>query len=66
MDCLGIAEKYNVESPERTNYMLEAIAHSMLGGLRDALDYAAKHANQPEPGSPLYPGPQFEEDVDRP
>jgi hypothetical protein len=44
----------------------KAIAHALLGGLRDGLDYAARQATFPEVGSPLLPGPAFEEDVDRP
>lgn len=55
-----------VDSNLRTNDLLEAIAHALLGGLRDGLDYAAKQADRVEPGSPIYPGPEFEEDTTRP
>jgi hypothetical protein len=66
MDSIISAEKFRPESMERTNCLLSAIAHAMLGGLRDGLDYAARQANKPEPGSPISPGPRFEEDEDRP
>jgi hypothetical protein len=59
-------EEVNSGTSERTNLLLEAIAHALLGGLRDGLDYAARQANKPEPGSPISPGPRFEEDEDRP
>jgi hypothetical protein len=57
----------NIEDPNlRIAILLESIAHALLGGLRDGLDYAARQANKPEPGSPISPGPLFEEDEDRP
>lgn len=66
MGALVQAEKAPTESLTRMNYLLQAIADAMLGGLRDGLDYAAKQADRVEPDSPIYPGPEFEEDTTRP
>lgn len=59
-------------SAAQTNVLLEALAHVMLGGLRDALDYSARQARREldeevkKQQETLYPGPAFEEDMDRP
>lgn len=62
MECLVRAEKQDPDSQARTNYLLEAIAHAMLGGLRDGLDYISRNSTPP----PVPSGPLFEEDDDRP
>lgn len=36
--------EYGLDSPHRTNLILTALTHAMLGGLRDGLNYAAKVA----------------------
>lgn len=66
LQCLSQSLDYPKGSSERTNELLNAIAHVLMGGLRDGLDYAAKQADRVEPGSPIYPGPEFEEDTTRP
>jgi len=64
---LATAGNYGLDSPHRTNLILSALTHTMLGGLRDGLDYtakvAAREASAENAGE--YTPPVFEED-DRP
>jgi hypothetical protein len=65
------AGNYGLDSPHRTNLILSALTHAMLGGLRDGLNYTAKVAAQEAAREASirnegeYTPPVFEED-DRP
>lgn len=59
-----ISGSTNVGDPMmRTAILIEALTQAMLGGLRDGLDYSARHPSSPAvaPSPPL-----FEEDDSRP
>jgi hypothetical protein len=62
----ALSEAHTLGIGTSTEALLAALAHAMLGGLRDGLDYAATKAVRVEPGSPIYDGPEFEEDDQRP
>ena len=65
--AMGLLAKSNGLLPGQTEQipiLLEAIAHALLGGLRDGLDYAARKVPPTSGGG--YAAPLFEEDDDRP
>jgi hypothetical protein len=71
--AMGLLAKRTVLLPSHSDQipiLLEAIAHALLGGLRDGLDYAARQAGKVPPtsggGGGGYAPPLFEEDDDRP
>lgn len=68
--AMGLLAKSTTLIPGQTEQipiLLEAIAHALLGGLRDGLDYAARQAGKvPSASGGGYAPPLFEEDDDRP